>query len=187
MKQSTKSGRNGTGLEPLTERTSWADVKAAQRGRVMKFAKGMVGYIAVVSALVALSITGVSYAVAPYGTTTEAVKADRAPEKLVEPTATKTAALSTVVSDTERQPTWIAPTHKYPVSALNMKVNQGKQRLVHGPKQQNDWRLQERQTAFSAPATMTSYAPAPRVSDASYQPAPRYREPMQFRERTEAR
>jgi hypothetical protein len=149
----------------------------------MKFTKGMVGYLAVVSALVALSITGVSYAVAPYGTT-EAAKADRVPEKPIEATATKTAALTAAVSDAERQPTWIAPTHKYPVSALNMKVTP---RPKNGLIGRNDWRLQERQTAFNKPATMTSYAPAPRVQDEIDQPAPRYREPMQFRERTEPR
>jgi hypothetical protein len=144
----------------------------------------MVSYIAVVSALVALSITGVSYAVAPYGSSTEVVKADRAPEKPIEATANKTAALTAAVADAERQPTWIAPTHKYPVSALNMKVTP---RPKNGLIGRNDWRLQERQTAFNAPATMTSYAADTRVQNDSYQPAPRYREPMQFRERTEPR
>ena len=152
----------------------------------MKFAYGMIGYIAGASALVALGVAGVSYAVAPYGTSREVMKSERAAEKPAETMASKTAALATAVSDAERVPTWIAPTHKYPVSALNMKTAPRAKQLAHeGYQGRGDWRLNERQVSFNSSVAMSSYAET-RIQP-SYQEAPRHREPMQFRERTEPR
>ena len=147
----------------------------------MKFAYGMMGYIAGASALVALGVCGVSYAVAPYGTSTDVMKSERASD-----TANKTVALATAVSDAERVPTWIAPTHKYPVSALTMKTAPRAKQLAQGSQGRGDWRLNERPVSFNGPVAMSSYAET-RMQPSYQQEAPRYREPMQFREKSDPR
>ena len=163
----------------------------------MKFAYGMFGYLASAAAVVALSITTVSYALAP---TEAAVAAEKAETTASAVTSAAAPIPEARIVDGERVPVWIAPTTKYPASALALNTApRAKQIAREG--NGGDWRLNGRADRFEEPMGMSSYAAETRMqrdtfgyyqAPSYYRDAPVYREsrsrePMQFRERSEPR
>ena len=144
----------------------------------MKVSHGLVGYFLCATGIVALGGLGLSYAISPDSTAQRAVT-----KRLVSPQAsTKSVEEKEVPDDPNRVPVWIMPTQKYPASAFTVKNASRAKEAARGGRP-NDWRLRERRPGFDAPTGMSAFAD--RDSRPEYESG--YRDPMQFRERTEPR
>jgi hypothetical protein len=149
----------------------------------MKLGYVFLCYLAAGCGLIALAAFGVSHAVAPDGAMNAAPVSKQPTQAKPERAASSTTALP---ETPERTPIWIAPTAKYPVSALNVNTADRSRKLARdGVSGSRDGRLRDREVSFSPSDGMSSYA-ATRVQP-PFQQELRYQEPMQFREKTEPR
>ena len=143
----------------------------------MRLGYGLIGYLLCATGVIALGGLSLSYAIAPDGTV------QPVPSKLVSPqTSIQTVEEKERPDDLNRVPVWIMPTQKYPASAFTVK-NASRAKEAARAGRPNDWRLREHRPGFDAPVGMSAFADGGSRPD--YES--RYREPMQFRERTEPR
>lgn len=142
----------------------------------MAFAFQLIAYLAGVVALVVLGVGG-------FWVIASSPKEAVVPTSVAHTVTPKPAPEDPASRTADRPPTWIAPTQVYPPSAFVVK---NAARARKAAKNREDWRLKEP----SGPEIegVSSYAPqSGHQRDHAPEERGGYREPIQFREKTEPR
>ena len=148
----------------------------------MKLVWALLGYCAGAVALAGLAVFVLYDLRAPADAS---ASAEAAAPRTATPQPAATAAADPA-SDPNRLPVWIAPPAKYPPATINTAP---RARALARGGGSDDWRLRERSTdgVSSGEDGWSSYAPTGAPERGRSSDAPRYREPIQFREKTEPR
>jgi hypothetical protein len=148
----------------------------------MKLMWGLLGYLAGAAALAGSVALGLSYALPP------ADGSGQAPRLAATPPEQKAAAAGTSVDPTpepDRVPVWIAPTAKYAPVVVNT-ARRAREMARRGGSS-DDWRSRERAETLGGDGGWSGFAPQAAPRRGQQAEGPRYREPIQFREKTEPR